>query len=42
MSAQVVDLQMAVVFIDKHPPSWKSPHNWSEGLAIKLATVCDI
>jgi len=28
--------------MDKHPPGWKSPHDWPEGLAIKLATVCDI
>jgi len=35
-------LQMAVVWIDKHPPSWKSLHDWPESLAIKLATICDI
>jgi len=23
----------------KHPSSWKSPHNWSESLAIKMATI---
>jgi len=28
--------------MDKYPPSWKLPHDWPEGLAIKLATVCDI
>jgi len=35
-------LQMAVVGIDKHPTSWKSPHDWPESLAIKLATIRDI
>jgi len=35
-------LQMAVVWIDKHPPSWKLPHDWPESLVIKLATICDI
>jgi len=34
--------QMAVVRMDKYPPGWKSLHDWPEGLAIKLATVCDI
>jgi len=36
------DLQITVVWMHKYPPSWKSPHEWPEGLAIKLATVCDI
>jgi len=35
-------LQMVVVWLDKHPPGWKSPHYWSESLAIKLTTICDI
>jgi len=35
-------LQMTVVRMDKYPPGWESPHDWPEGLAIKLATVCDI
>jgi len=36
------DPQMAVVWLDRHPPGWKPPHDWPEGLAIKLATICDI
>jgi len=28
--------------MDKYPPSWKLPDDWAEGLAIKLAIVCDI
>jgi len=35
-------LQMKVVWIDNYPPGWKSLHDWSEGWAIKLTTVCDI
>jgi len=35
-------LQMAVVWLDKHPPSYKLPHDWLESLTIKLATICDI
>ena len=31
-------LQMALVGLDKHLPSWKSPNNWLVRLAIKLAT----
>jgi len=26
----------------KHPFGWKSPHDWPESLAIKLAAICDI
>jgi len=41
--AQVLgDLQMAVVWLDKYPSSWKYPHNWPVNLAIELATICDI
>ena len=35
-------LQMAVVWLDKYPSGWKSPHNWPVNLAIELATICDI
>jgi len=28
------DLQMAVVWLDKHPPNLNLPHNWPESLAI--------
>jgi len=35
-------LQMAVVWLDKHPLSWKLPHDWPESLAIKLGAICDI
>jgi len=34
-------LQMAVVWLYKYPPSWKSPHNWPVNLTIKLVTFCD-
>jgi len=32
-------LQMVVVWLDKHPPSWKSPYDWPESFAIKLASI---
>jgi len=35
-------LQMALVWLENHPPSWKSPHNRPESLAIKQATICDV
>jgi len=38
----LVGLQMAVVWLDNHPPGCKSRHDWTESLAIKLAIICDI
>ena len=40
--SMVVDPQMALVGLDKHLLSWKSPYDWLVGLAIELATFCDI
>jgi len=34
-------LQIAVVWLDKYPPSWKLQHDWLESLAIELADIFD-
>jgi len=31
-------LQMAVVWLDRYPPGWKSPHDWPVNLAIEMIT----
>ena len=36
------DLQMKVVWLDKHPSSQKLPHDWPRKLGHKLVTNCDI